>query len=465
MHTLPIKLSSISDELRDYLVWQCEKANSLYNSILFVVRKQYFSEAKRSAYFKGDDYRCGLYAQKCRKYDYRQIQSDFKENENFRAIGANAAKNLCKEVDSSIKSYNSLVSLFYQNGGYQKQSNGAPKLPSYRKSGGLHSLTYDAVNLSIKDGCIKLPNCKSIKQFIDFDLTIDVPEFVLPEKIKQIRIRPSRGELWCDFIIEDGKEEITNNLNLDYSHALSIDHGVKFWLSAVTTKKRSFIVEAPQLKTAIWKYQQKVKQYKQNKSNFYWDEYLDKLTAKYNLQIRDAVNKAARFIVNHCLNNGIGNLVIGWNKGNKQNINLGRKNNYEIVNMPTARLIKRLEELSKEYGIKFIVTTEEYTSKASFVDNDELHQYGAKPAEWKPSGKRISRDEYRTKNGNVIHADLNAAGNILRKVFDQVFPHRFQGKIRLEAIKRGALTRPKRYDVFKNLKKKYRKKTLRSAAD
>ena len=115
--TLPINLSSISDELRDYLVWQCERANRLYNSILFVVRKQYFSEAKRSVYFKGDDYRCGLYAQKCRKYDYRQIQSDFKENENFRAIGANAAKNLCKEVDSSIKSYNSLVSLFYQNGG------------------------------------------------------------------------------------------------------------------------------------------------------------------------------------------------------------------------------------------------------------------------------------------------------------------------------------------------------------
>ena len=121
---------------------------------------------------------------------------------------------------------------------------------------------------------------------------------MLPEKIKQIRIRPNRGELWCDFIIEDGKEEITNNPNLDYSHALSIDHGVKFWLSAVTTKKRSFIVEAPQLKTAIWKYQQKVKQYKQGKSNFHWDEYLDKLTAKYSLQVRDAVNKAARFIIN-----------------------------------------------------------------------------------------------------------------------------------------------------------------------
>ncbi|MCJ8280389.1 MAG: transposase [Rivularia sp. ALOHA_DT_140] len=164
------------------------------------------------------------------------------------------------------------------------------------------------------------------------------------------------------------------------------------------------------------------------------------------------------------LRNGLGNLVIGWNKGNKQNINLGGKNNYEIVNMPSCRLIKRLKELSKEHGIKFIVTTEEYTSKASFVDDDELHQYGAKPKEWKPSGKRINRDEYRTKNGDIIHADLNAAGNILRKVFDQVFACKFEGELLLENIKRGALTRPKRYDIFQNLKKKYRQKTLRSEA-
>lgn len=82
----------------------------------------------------------------------------------------------------------------------------------------------------------------------------------------------------------------------------------------------------------------------------------------------------------------------------------------------------------------------------------------------KPSGERITRDEYRTKDGRIIHADLNAAGNILRKVFDQVFDHRFYGRIKLAIIKRDALTRPKRYDVFNNLKKKYRKQTLRSPA-
>lgn len=124
--------------------------------------------------------------------------------------------------------------------------------------------------------------------------------------------------------------------------------------------------------------------------------------------------------------------------------------------MPTARLIKRLGELCPEYGIRLIVTSEEYTSKASFVDRDVLHKYGEKPAEWKPSGRRTSRDVYRTKAGKEIHADINAAANILRKVADQIFSSRGFRKQLAFSKMRGALTDPKRYDIFINLKKGYR---------
>lgn len=459
--TLPIKLK-VSNEFGCFLEHQCRQENNLYNNAVYLIRQQHFellnNDEKLNTYWRGDDYRVGRKLKKVVGINYNKLWDALKKSSEVALLGANASQQLLRAIDKSIKSYNSLVSLFFE-GAVDK-----PRLISYRKSGGLSALAFESANLRFKDGKVALPVPKASKDEMICDTWIDIPEFVIVEQIKQVRIRPSRGEFWCDFIIDDGKPELEVNPNLDYHHAVAIDHGVKFWLSAVTTKGKSFIVEAPQLKTAIWKYQQKVKQHKQGRSDFYWDDYLDKLTAKYNLQVRNSVNKAARFVINHCLKNGIGNLVIGWNKGNKQNINLGRKNNYEVVNMPTASLIKRLEELSKEYGIKFIVTTEEYTSKASFVDNDELHQYGERPKEWKPSGKRISRDEYRTKDGKIIHADLNAAGNILRKVFDQVFSHKFKGKINLEIIKRGALTRPKRYDIFLNLKKKYRKQTLRSAA-
>jgi hypothetical protein len=39
--------------------------------------------------------------------------------------------------------------------------------------------------------------------------------------------------------------------------------------------------------------------------------------------MRDAINKAARFIVNRCLNDKVGNLVIGWTDGQKSGLNLG----------------------------------------------------------------------------------------------------------------------------------------------
>ncbi len=458
--TVPIRAKFTLEEL-SFWEAQCRASNSLYNSALYEFKQAHYKklelEQARSAYWVSDDYRSNWKLRQVTATNYYEVDKLLKPSEHYKLMAAQSAQQTLKEIQESITSFNKLVNLFFK-GEVDK-----PKLPRYRKSGGLNAVTFPLQALTYKNGYVYPSVSRLSKPDLLCEIKLEIPEFVDINLVREVRVRPSRGEFWVDWICDDGKEEITNNPKLDYSHALSIDHGVKFWLSVVTTKKRSFIVEAPQLKTAIWKYQQKVKQYKEGKSNFYWDEYLDKLTAKYNLQIRDSVNKAARFVVNHCLKNGIGNLVIGWNQGNKQNINLGRKNNYEIVNMPTARLIKRLKELSKEYGIKFIVTTEEYTSKASFVDNDELHQYGAKPKEWKPSGKRISRDEYRTKNGDIIHADLNAAGNILRKVADKIFSNNLRAKIRLEVIKRGALIHPKRYDIFQNLKKRYRKQTLRSA--
>ncbi|GFZ90016.1 hypothetical protein CYANOKiyG1_00220 [Okeania sp. KiyG1] len=37
------------------------------------------------------------------------------------------------------------------------------------------------------------------------------------------------------------------------------------------------------------------------------------------------INKAARIVINHCLKNQIGTIVFGWNKGQKNEIKLGKK--------------------------------------------------------------------------------------------------------------------------------------------
>ena len=47
--------------------------------------------------------------------------------------------------------------------------------------------------------------------------------------------------------------------------------------------------------------------------------------------MKDAVNKAARFIVHYCLRHQIGNIVFGWNDRQKDSINIGKTNNQTAV--------------------------------------------------------------------------------------------------------------------------------------
>jgi IS605 OrfB family transposase len=172
--------------------------------------------------------------------------------------------------------------------------------------------------------------------------------------------------------------------------------------------------------------------------------------------MRDAINKAAIFIINRCLADRVGNLVIGWNEGQKVGSSMGKVSNQNFVPIPTGRLIERLKNLCPESGIVLTITEESYTSKSSFLDNDLLPKYGEKPERYKFSGTRITRGQYKTQNGTLLNADCHGAANILKKVATHL-------GLCLEKVSKGNLTVPHRYDLFRDLKKQYRTK-LRSVA-
>jgi putative transposase len=144
-------------------------------------------------------------------------------------------------------------------------------------------------------------------------------------------------------------------------------------------------------------------------------------------------------------------IVIGWNAGQKQNSNMGKRNNQNFVIIPTSRLIERLKQLCPEYGITLTITEEAYTSKASFLDCDSLPKHGEKPEGWKASGNRIERGLYKSRDGFIINADCNASANIMRKVATQL-------GLDLAKVGRASLTVPQRIDLFKRLNKSYRKR-------
>jgi IS605 OrfB family transposase len=90
---------------------------------------------------------------------------------------------------------------------------------------------------------------------------------------------------------------------------------------------------------------------KDGKPQGFWSITLANITEKRNRQMKDAVNKAARTVINYCLENEIGLIVFGWNKGQKDSANLGKKTNQQFVSVPTAKLKDRIKQLCEQYGI------------------------------------------------------------------------------------------------------------------
>nr|WP_228375525.1 MULTISPECIES: transposase [unclassified Synechococcus] len=105
--------------------------------------------------------------------------------------------------------------------------------------------------------------------------------------------------------------------------------------------------------------------------------------------------------------------------------------------MPTGRFKERIAQLCRHYGMEFIEVEEAYSSQASFLDGDELPNYGEKPDGWRPAGKRVKRGLYQTAKGWLVNAEANAAANLLKKV------SRTLG-LCLQELSRGALTTPLR---------------------
>ncbi len=134
------------------------------------------------------------------------------------------------------------------------------------------------------------------------------------------------------------------------------------------------------------------------------------------------LHACSRLIVNQLLALGVTQIAIGKNEQWKSKINIGRRNNQSFVQIPHTKFIAMLTSKLEAVGIKVIVGEESYTSKASFLDWDNIPTYT--PGSNNPqkfSGQRLRTKEYRAKDGTKIHADVNGSFNIGRKVIPNSF--------------------------------------------
>ncbi|MFB2768732.1 RNA-guided endonuclease TnpB family protein, partial [Pelatocladus sp. BLCC-F211] len=131
--TIPVK-ARFTDEEKVFWIDQCQNANSLINSAIFVTRQSHYEMLKASdnaftTYWRGDELRHGWKTYRCNT-TYPELEKILKDNPHYKAMAAQSAQQTLKSVGESIVGYNGLVKAYYR-GEVDK-----PSLPGYRKSGG-----------------------------------------------------------------------------------------------------------------------------------------------------------------------------------------------------------------------------------------------------------------------------------------------------------------------------------------
>ena len=143
--------------------------------------------------------------------------------------------------------------------------------------------------------------------------------------------------------------------------------------------------------------------------NQYTSEQIKRLSRERDCYFTNKFHKITRYLINYCLKNNIGIIVIGHNKLQKQNYDKSAIQNQHFCFIPNVKFLIMLKLCCATVGIQVIETEESYTSQASFLDNDEILTYkNGQNKDYKFSGKRKHRGLFVSKNGILINADVKS---------------------------------------------------------
>jgi len=369
----------------------CHTAKNLANEAIYNVRQYYFTEGEFLKYEK----------------NYTLL----KNSPNYKALNSNMAQQILKEVDGSFKSFFGLLKLVKQG----KYAFTDCKLPYYLPKDGYTTLIIGFVRLN--GNKLILPFSNSFKK-THKSVEITIPPILLDKTIKEIRIIPKANARFFEIQYIYEAECIQRNLNTN--NALALDLGINNLITAVSNIGKSFIIDGKRLKSINQWF---------NKENTRLQSIKDKqhfgrkptnrqkaAARNRNNKVNDYMNKTARKVIDYCIHDDIGTLVVGYNETFQRNSHMGKQNNQNFVNIPYGQLRNKLEYLCKLNEIVFVKQEESYTSKSSFWDRDNIPVYNAdNPKEYPFSGRRLQRGLYKTASGKTINADVNGALNIMRK--------------------------------------------------
>ena len=380
-----LKLSSTKLEIVKQLSYYSAR---LYNVGLYSVRQYYFNN---NAYL-----------------NYAKNYHECKDNENYKLLLSDTSQQILRIVDRNFKSFFGLLKLKSQ-GKYTEKV----RMPHYKKQNELMNIIIQGRSARIRKGYVIIGLSKAFREKHNppfRELKFKLPKNITVDKLQEVRILPLFNGI--EFDIEFVYKKEFEPISVDKNNYLSIDMGLDNFATCFDSNDgSSFIVDGRYIKS-INRHYNKQKAYYQSiidRQNIKVSKKMLNLSRKRYNKINNYFNLAVKYITDYAKSKNIGSIVIGDLSGIKQNINIGKKNNQNFVNIPYGFFKRKLQSKCEQLGIEYHLQEESYTSKCSYLDNEPIEKHEVY------MGSRIKRGLFRTSKGYLINADVNGAANILSK--------------------------------------------------
>lgn len=400
-----IKKSHIDYE---YIRIQLIESKEIYNFANYILRQIYFKNTNKHQYslefvneYPSLKELFLQYIEENKQFTtlFYKIVCEFSKLKQY-SINLKIVQNIVDKLKNDWTSYWALLKM-KKDKTYNKEIN----IPTYKKKYNL--VEYNNQVMSKKKLKLGYIGTDKMKQ------GIKISKKHQDLNCKCFRIYEKHNKLFCELIYE---KDITKVEKTD--KVASIDLGLEnLFTIAFNYNKKGISIKGTKLKAAN-QYFNKLKASLQSMlpHKQYTSKLINQLMYKREEQLRNYIGYYTNQLIEILKNEKISKLIVGYNKEWKQNINIGKANNQNFVNIPFRKILDILRYKLEENGIECKEQEESYTSKSSYLDNDNIPTYRKGNSQATIfSGKRITRSLYKSKQGKIINADLNGALNILKK--------------------------------------------------
>lgn len=335
---------------------------------------------------------------------YGDLNKELKHTDAFKELGSNSAQMVTKILCKNWKSFLVAVKDYTKN---PEKYFAKPKIPKYLKKDGRFVCTLTNWQTQIHDGYLYFA-FKRLKSFNSMFRT-RVTGYHL-----STRIVPKGG---C-YVLEIVYRAEPKQLNLDKDRIVSIDLGVNNFVTMVNNiGEKPIVINGKGIKSYNQYWNKEIAKYKsiaKTTNNLDWTKRLQRLTDKRNFKMDYFMHCSSKWIIDYCIKHNVGTIVVGKNNKWKQECDMGRYTNQHFAQIPYEMFISKLRYKCEDFGIRFIENEESYTSGTSCLDNELPIKENYNKA------RRIRRGLFVSNKGIKINADVNAAYQIMKKVFSNM---------------------------------------------